>query len=149
MRVQNRRTDAFPTTWEIPAGVAVIWLLGAFLALPTGQGLAFAVAGHGFVWPDDQLGQNLLGLLMGDPGHGLRNKEAATLPSTPLIYVCAVVLELILAAAAAAALASWWRTVGPYAQFGMAARHEVVAVLGGSSLRKRAGTIRPDLARRR
>ncbi|MEO7626676.1 MAG: hypothetical protein ABIS91_10460 [Nocardioides sp.] len=145
MRVQSRRTDAFPTTWEIPAGVALIWVVGAFLALPAGQGLAYAATGHGFVWPGDQLGSSLLGLLTGEPGRGLSKNIAAVVPSTILVYICAVIVELALATTAATALVWWWRTVGPYAQFGMAARHEVVAVLGRSSLHKRSLTIRPDL----
>jgi hypothetical protein len=39
VRVQSRRTGVFPTTWEIPVGIGLIWLLAAFLALPAGQGI--------------------------------------------------------------------------------------------------------------
>ena len=53
-----------------------------------------------------------------------------------------------LAAAVVLGFAWWWRTVGPYAQFGMAPRHEVAAVLGRGHLMRRRGTIRPDSSSR-
>lgn len=145
MRVQNRRTDVFPTTWEIPVGIGLIWLLGSFLALPAGQGLAFALSGDGFVWPGPELGQSLLGLLTGDAGRGLPPRLQAGVPPTVLVYAAAVVVELGLASAAVFGLSWWWRTVGPLAQFGMAARQEVAAVLGRQQLMRRRETIRPDL----
>lgn len=143
--MQSRRTDAFPTTWEIPVGVGLVWLLAAFLALPAGQGIAFALQGEGFVWPGPRLGESLLGLLGGEPGRGLGRELRSDLPPLPLIYAAALLVELALAAAAVVGFAWWWRTVGPYAQFGMAPRHEVAAVLGRGNLMRRRGTIRPDL----
>ena len=145
VRVQSRRTDVFPTTWEIPVGIGLIWLLGSFLALPAGQGLAFALSGTGFVWPGPELGQSTLGLLTGDAGRGLSPELQAATPPTVLVYAAAVVVELALASAAAIGLTWWWRTVGPLAQFGMAGRQEVAAVLGRRQLMRRRRTIRPDL----
>lgn len=145
MRVQSRRTDAFPTTWEIPVGIGLIWLLAAFLALPAGQAIAYALQGDGFVWPGPRLGESLLGLLGGEPGRGLSADLRTDLAPVALIYAAAIVVEIALAAAAVLGFAWWWRTVGPYAQFGMAPRHEVAAVLGRSHLMQRRGTIRPDL----
>lgn len=145
MRVQSRRTDAFPTTWEIPVGIGLVWLLAAFLALPAGQGVAFALQGDGFVWPGPRLGESLLGLLGGEPGRGLRADLRSDMPPVALVYAAAVVVELTLATAALVGLTWWWRTVGPYAQFGMAPKHEVLAVLGRGHLMRRRGTIRPDL----
>lgn len=145
MRVQNRRTDAFPTTWEIPVGIGLVWLLAAFLALPAGQGVAFFLQGDGFVWPGPRLGESLLGLLGGEPGRGIGAELRANLPPVALVYAGAVVIELTLATAALVGLTWWWRTVGPYAQFGMAPKHEVLAVLGRTHLMRRRGTIRPDL----
>lgn len=147
VRVQSRRTDAFPTTWEIPVGIGLVWLLASFLALPAGQGVAFALQGDGFVWPGPRLGESLLGLLGGEPGRGLGTDLRSDLPPVVLVYAAAVVVELALAASALVGFTSWWRTVGPYAQFGMAPRHEVAAVLGRGHLMRRRGTIRPDLAR--
>lgn len=145
MRVQSRRTDVFPTTWEIPVGIGLVWLLGSFLALPAGQGIAFALSGNGFVWPGHELGQSLLGLLTGDAGRGLSPGLQGAVPPTLLVYAAAVVLELALASAAVIGLSWWWRTVGPLAQFGMATRQEVGAVLGRRQLVRRRQTIRPDL----
>lgn len=145
MRVQSRRTDAFPTTWEIPVGIGLIWVLAAFLALPAGQGIAFALRGDGFVWPGPELGQSVLGLLAGDVGRGLSPELRATAPTAVLVYVAAALVEAALATAAVLGLSWWGRTVGPLAQFGMAGRHEVAGVLGRGQLMRRRKTIRPDL----
>ena len=67
------------------------------------------------------------------------------MPPTVLVYAAAVVVELGLASAAVIGLSWWWRTVGPLAQFGMATRQEVAAVLGRRQLMRRRRTIRPDL----
>ena len=149
MRVQSRRTDAFPMTWEIPVGIGLVWLLGTVLALPTGQGIVFVICGHGFVWPGPQVGPSLIGLFAGTPGRGLSVGLVAALPSVLLIYAAALMVEAALTVATVLGLAWWWRTVGPSAQFGMAARHEVAAVLGRQALMRRRKTIRPDLADRR
>jgi hypothetical protein len=145
VRVQSRRTDAFPTTWEIPVGIGLIWLLAALLALPAGQGVAFALQGDGFVWPGPRLYESLLGLLSGEPGQGLGAALRSDLPPVALVYTTAVLVELTLAIASVLGFAWWWRTVGPYAQFGMAHRHEVAEVLGRGQLMRRRWTIRPDL----
>ncbi len=145
MRVQNRRTDVFPTTWEIPVGIGLVWLLGAVLALPAGQAIAFALGGDGFVWPGPNLGRSLLGLFTGDPGRGLSADQRATIPPLFLIYAVAVVLEVALATAALVGFSWWWRTVGPLAQVGMATKTEVASVLGRGQLMRRRKTIRPDM----
>ena len=148
MRVQARRTDAFPTTWEIPAGVALTWLLGVFLAFPLGQGAALVAVGQGFAWPGPELGTSIAGLLTGEPGRGLPRDLHTALPPTPLVYAAVLLVELCLAGVAVLGLSWWWRTVGPFAQFGMAARQEVAAVLGRGQLRRRRRIIRPDLVGR-
>ena len=145
MRVQNRRTDVFPTTWEIPVGIGLVWLFGAVLALPAGQGVAFALQGDGFVWPGPRLGVSLLGLVAGDPGRGLPHEFQFVVPPAAVVYALVLVLEVALAAAVVTGLAGWWRTIGPLAQVGMATKHEVAAVLGQRQLMRRAKTIRPDL----
>jgi hypothetical protein len=148
MRVQARRTDAFPTTWEIPVGISLTWLLGVFLAFPLGQGIALVAVGQGFVWPGPVLGTSIVGLLTGEPGRGLPRELRTALPPTPLVYVTVLLVELCLAGVAVLGLSWWWRTVGPFAQFGMAARQEVAGVLGRGQLRRRRRTIRPDLVGR-
>lgn len=127
-------------------GIGLVWLLAAFLALPAGQGVAFALQGDGFVWPGPRLGESLFGLLNGEPGRGLDAHLRFNTPPVALVYAAAVVVELALATSAFVGFTFWWRTVGPYAQFGMAAKHEVVEVLGRGQLMRRRRTIRPDLA---
>lgn len=144
MRVQTQRTDVLPLTWELPAGIALTWLLAAALALPVGQGLAYLLVGESFVWPGQAMGESLLGLLAGEPGRGLPLAVASKGPPTSLVYGSAVVVEMAVAIVAVWGLAWWWRTAGPAAQFGLASRHEVEAVLGRRVLRRRRKTIRPD-----
>lgn len=145
MRVQSRRTDVFPTTWEIPVGIGLVWLFAAVLAFPAGQGVAFLVRGNGFVWPGPKLGESLLGLLGGDPARGLSTALRAAVPPTGMIYSAVAIIEVALATAAIVGFTWWCRTVGPLAQIGMAAKHEVAAVLGRDQLMRRRMTIRPDL----
>ena len=147
VRVQSRRTDVFPTTWEIPVGIGLVWLLGVFLALPAGQSVAFALTGSGFVWPGPKLAASLMGLLAGDPGRGFPPEVRQAVPTTPVVYAMVAVVEVALGASAMVGLSWWWRTVGPYAQVGMASRPEVDAVLGRAQLMRRRATIRPDLAK--
>lgn len=145
MRIQNRRTDVLPLTWELPAGVTLTWVLAAVLALPVGQGLAYQLHGRFFAWPGPALGQSVLGLLSGEPGRGLPGELARDIPPVPLVYAGVAVAELVVAAVAMWALAWWWRTAGPAAQFGLARRQEVEKVLGRRALRRRRATLRPDL----
>lgn len=126
-------------------GIGLIWLLGAVLALPAGQSLAFAVRGDGFVWPGPALGECILGLLSGDVGRGLSLDLRSAPPPAVVVYAAAGGVELALATAAVLGLSWWWRTVGPLAQFGMADKREVAAVLGRGQLMQRRKTIRPDL----
>lgn len=144
MRVQSQRTDVLPLTWELPAGLGLTWCLAAVLALPVGQGLAYLLVGERFAWPGQELGQNLLGLLAGEPSRGLPLPAAGNGPQTGLVYGCIALVEVMVAIVAIWALGWWWKTGGPAAQFGLATRHEVQAVLGPRALRKRRKTIRPD-----
>lgn len=145
MRVQRSRTDAVPLTWEVPAALAGGWLILALVALPTVQGAACLASGAGFPWPQGALVESVLGLLAGTPGEGLTDRQATAIPSTYLVYGAVTLIELILAAVAGCGLALWWRSAGPGAQVGLAARHQVRHVLGPSNLHRRRTTIRPDL----
>jgi len=145
MRVQSRRTDVFPTTWEIPVGIGLTWAFASVLVLPFGQGLACLVVGEPFVWPRKRLSVSLLGLVEGEPGRGLPPDIVRQLPPTALVYACIIAAELMMAVLAVWGLSFWWRTVGPLAQFGVATRHEVADVLGRRALARSRDTIRPDL----
>jgi hypothetical protein len=97
-----------------------------------------------FAWPGQHLGQSLLGLLAGEPDRGLPIADTIGAPSTVLVYVCITLVEAAIAFIAALGFAWWWRTAGPAAEFGLAGRLEVEAVLGRRALRSRRKTIRPD-----
>ena len=112
MRVQSRRTDVFPTTWEIPTGLGLVWLLGSVLALPTGQGLVYAVAGDGFAWPGHRLPESLQGLLTGQVGTALPHEFQASTPPTIIVVAAILVLEVILSGCTIWAFARWWRRLG-------------------------------------
>lgn len=145
MRVQSRRTDVLPLTSEVPAVIALTWLLAGALALPVGQGLAYLVVGRSFAWPGQKVGESIFGLLSGEPGRGLPGTIANQMPPIPLVYCGVAVVELVLAVVAISGLAWWSRTAGPAAEFGLASSREVEAVLGRRALRRRRTTIRPDL----
>lgn len=141
MRVQHQRTDVLPLTWEIPVTIGLGWLVLAVLALPGGQGLAYAVTGRDLVWPSGELAASLAGLLSGQPGVGVSGGP----PDDAVVYAVIGVAEVVVAAVAAWVSVWWWRTTGPGAQYGLASRHEIRAVLGEGPLLRRRGTIRPDL----
>lgn len=145
VRAQRTRSDALPLTWEVPVAVAGVWLMLMVLALPAGQGLACAVIGHGFIWPQGGLAESVRGLFAGIPGRGLTSREASEIPASALVYAAVVVLELMLTAVAVWGLRWWWRSIGPGAQTGIAGKHEVQRVLGAGSLSSRRAVIRPDL----
>jgi hypothetical protein len=73
-----------PLTWELPASIALTWVLAAVLALPVGQGLACLVLRQSFAWPGPALGQSVLGLLSGERhwgGHARRRAHLAGRPA--------------------------------------------------------------------
>jgi hypothetical protein len=127
----------------------VVLLLG--IAALTGLGVAAAVFGGGWVWPNgqDHVGPVLEGLLTGHPGRALSPRQQLQLPSSALMYVCVGVCELLLlagAAVCAVAFARYRRPAG--VGRGMATRGEARQVLGASRLRQAAPLLRPDLSKR-
>lgn len=145
VRVRRTRSDVLPLTWEVPAAVAGVWVMLMVLALPAGQGLACAVTGHGFIWPQGGLAGSVRGLFAGTPGRGLTPREASQIPASSLVYAAVVILEVMLTAVAVWGLTWWWGSIGPGAQTGIAGKHEVQRVLGAGSLSGRRAVIRPDL----
>jgi hypothetical protein len=140
MRVQQRRTNPFPSTWELPAGITLGWICLTVLCLPAGQSSARLLQTGRFQWPAN-LVVTISGLLHGDAGAGI----LLPAPSLILVYVCGLCLAGGVTAGSAWALRQWWITVGPLAQVGVAPAAEVAATVGRSSLRCRGRTIRPDL----
>ena len=143
MGVQHARTDVLPLTWEIPTTIGLAWVVLVVVGLPAGQALAYAVSGAGAQWPD-HLPEALVGLLAGRPGVGL----AGAPPTVAIVYVAIGLVELIVTVVGLWVMSWWWRTTGPGAQYGLASRHEVRAVLGEREIKRRRGTIRPDLTGR-
>jgi hypothetical protein len=66
-------------------------------------------------------------------------------PAAPLVFVLIGLVEVVITAVGVFMFSSWWRSAGPGAQYGLAARHEVRSVLGRRELGRRRGAVRPDL----
>lgn len=141
MRVQHQRTDVLPLTWEIPVTIALGWLVLAAVVLPVGQSLAYAITGRALVWPNGGLTGSLGGLLSGRPGVGAGGRP----PPTAVVYAVIAVAEAVVGAVALWVTLWWWRSAGPGAQYGLAAKREIRTVLGEGQLLRRRKTIRPDL----
>jgi len=144
------RRDPQPMTrgWEAPvlvlAGVAVA--LG--LAALTGLGVAGALFGGGWVWPEgsDTAGQVLGGVLSGQPGAGLPADLHARVPGPTAVYGCVALAELFAVALSITAAVLFCRNRQPNdARRGMATRAEATTVLGRARLREARTIIRPDL----
>lgn len=145
MRAQQVRTDVMPLTWEIPAAIALSWLLLGVIALPAGQALAFLLAGHAAVWPDRDLFGSVWLLLHGQPGAGLSLAGRGTMPPAALVYTAIAATEFLTAGCAMGAFTMWWRHGGPGTQWGLGRRYDIEPVLGAGNLRRRRHLIRPDL----
>ncbi|SFE95727.1 type IV secretory system conjugative DNA transfer family protein [Blastococcus tunisiensis] len=140
------RADVGPWSWEIPAAVAMVWLMGAALLLPAARGTAAAVFGGGWVWPagSGALLASIGGLLSGDTAAGLDAVQVLLLPGAAVVYgVIGAVLMIFIAATGGAWLVC--KRLGVGAGTGMATRSEAQTVLGLSRLRGVAALIRPDL----
>jgi hypothetical protein len=128
MRAQQRRSDTMPTSWELPALIAVGFVMLAILAIPASAALV-----DGLRWP-----QNL----------GSISDEVFTGKARPEEYVALIGLEAVVALVGVFAALVWWHAAGPGAQVGLASRREVRRTLGPHALRRRRAGIRPDLRRR-
>ena len=142
---QQRRSNPYPLTWEIPVLVLVGVLLVAVLGVHTGRGLATLVAGHGWTWPDHlELFRSLPALLVGDLTAGLPPgtlPASAHAPLTPSIILSELLALAGLIAGARLVLDRW----GPQRLRGMATHTQVDAVLGVRHLHQVRHLIRPDL----
>ncbi len=140
----DRRTNPYPHTWEIPAGVAIAVLLVGALGIQLGRGLASFFTGHGWAWPASRnLFSSLPGVLGGDPAAGLIG--VTTGPSAAAVTGWIVTVEVLLLATATAAAICALRRWGPGRMKGMATAAEAETILGLTRLRKVARVVRPDL----
>jgi len=142
--IARRRPDPLPWSWEVPAGAALAWLSLSAGTLLAAQGAAGFLTGHGWLWPQQaRLFPALGGLLTGQVGVDV--DAPAGLPSTPLVYALAVLLELALLAVSVWAAVRFWTTAGPGRRSGMATRADAETILGAGRLRRVRTLIRPDL----
>lgn len=144
MLQQGRRSDPYPYTWEIPAGITVGVLIAVTFGLQVGRALANLAAGRGWTWP---AGRNLFtslgGILHGDAGAGLATPGGWASPTQLILWL--VIVELLIVTGLVAAAVWGMRRWGPHRMKGMASAEQAEAVLGVTRLRKVRHIIRPDL----
>lgn len=148
---RTRRQDPYPSTWEIPALVALTVTVVLAYGLHAGRGAATLLVGAGWTWPSSQgeLWRSLPALLGGDASAGLKpGLEAGASPSALLLALSITVVETSLVLLMAAGSLWWTRRYGPGRLRGSATRAEAQRVLGRARLRAVAAVVRPDLYRR-
>jgi hypothetical protein len=156
---RERLKNPYPWTWEIPAILISTTLFLAVVGTQLARSLANLMAGTGWTWPpaDPAAGSGAFssplgsafwtsvpGVLGGNPAAGLAEPVPADLASSPLIWVCLVLVEgALLAATAWGGVIAYKR--GPGRMKGMATAAEAEKLLGVTRLRKVAPLVRPDL----
>jgi hypothetical protein len=144
-----RRRDPQPIArgWELAVAAVGGALIAVALAALVGLGLASALWGGGWVWPQgaETITQVLGGLLDGNPGRGLPPDQLRQVARPIPVYASVVVAELVLLTATAitAVLVARHRRPGD-ARGGMATRREAEQALGLHQLRAGRSVIRPD-----
>lgn len=141
---QQRRTNPYPFTWEVPAVVAVGVGYALVMAVHLGRGAAhFAACGRWPLTPSGQLFTALPGILAGDAAAGLADPGCSPAASGLAGWVAAAVLLTALALVVVGKLAfDRW---GPGRLKGLASRSAAEAILGRGRLRSVRHVIRPDL----
>jgi hypothetical protein len=144
-----RRRDPQPISrgWELAVAAAGGALIAVALAALVGLGLASALWGGGWVWPQgsETITQVLGGLLHGNPGRGLPPDQLRQVAGPIPVYASVAAAELVLLTAAVitAVLVARHRRPGD-ARGGMATRREAEQALGLRQLRAGRAVIRPD-----
>jgi len=140
-----RFTNTAPSAGEFTIGFL---FAGVFVFLITPlivQGIVEWATSGGFAWPNRHLLGAYGGLLRGHFGTGLDRGVADGMPGDALMWVLAVVGE-VLAIGATVVVAMWMRDVtGASSRHGLATATQAAEALGLAPLRKRADQIRPDL----
>ncbi|WP_209308859.1 conjugal transfer protein [Blastococcus sp. CT_GayMR16] len=149
MTAPFRRRDPQPIArgWELAVAAAGGALIAVALAALVGLGLASALWGGGWVWPQgtETITDVLGGLLNGDPGRGLSPDQLGRVAGPVPVYACVAAAELVLLTAAVitAVLLARHRRPGD-ARGGMATHREAEQALGLRQLRAGRAVIRPD-----
>src|SRR3954449_9337605 len=145
----QRRRDPQPISrgWELAAAAAGGTVIAIALAALAGLGLASALWGGGWVWPQgtETVIHVLGGLLHGDPGRGLPPDQLRQVAGPVPVYACVAAAELVLVITGVigAVLISRYRRPGD-ARGGMATRGEAEQALGLRQLRAARAGICPD-----
>ena len=149
MTAPFRRRDPQPIAreWELAVTAVGGALIAVALAALVGLGLASALWGGGWVWPQgtETITHVLGGLLHGDPGRGLPPDQLRLVAGPIPVYACVAAAELALLTAAVitAVLVTRYRRPGD-ARGGMATHREAEQALGLRQLRAGRAVIRPD-----
>jgi hypothetical protein len=144
-----RRRDPQPIVWGWELAVAAVGaaLIAVALAALVGLGLASALWGGGWVWPQgtETITHVLGGLLDGSPGRGLPPDQLQQVAGPIPVYASVAATELVLLTAAVitAVLVARHRRPGD-ARGGMATRKQAQQALGLQQLRAGRAVIRPD-----
>ena len=149
MTTPFRRRDPLPIArgWELVVTAVGGALIAVALAALVGLGLASALWGGGWVWPQgtETITQVLGGLLAGNPGRGLPPGQLRQVAGPIPVYASVATAELVLLTAAVITAVLVARHRRPSdARGGMATRREAEQALGLCQLRAGRAVIRPD-----
>ena len=149
MSMERSRRDRFTNTAPSAGEVAIAFVLaGIFVFVITPlvvQGIVgWATSGH-YAWPNKHVLDAYGGLLRGHFGSGLAPAVADALPTDAVMWVLALVGEVV-AIGATVVVATWMRDLtGASSRHGLATATQAAEALGLPRLRKSAAVIRPDL----
>jgi len=145
MRIQQeRRTNPYPWTWEVPILVFLMVVLVHVIALQPARAIANLLTGAGWQLPaQENLFTSAPGLLGGDAGAGLDGPGPYASSSALWTWVALTQLALLVAVVFTVvwAVKRWGRGRVQ----GMATAAEAEQLLGVSRLRRNAAVVRPDL----
>ena len=157
---RERLKTPYPWTWEIPAAVTFVVLLGIVVGIQAGRTLANLVAGAGMTWPaaDSAIGGASFPRRSGQrsgpacPGSSPETPPPACPPRCPtelappwLVWAAVAGIELVFLS-----LTTWigvkcYTRWGPGRMRGMASAAEAEQLLGLSRLRRVSALVRPDI----
>lgn len=155
---RERLKTPYPWTWEVPAAVTFVVLLGIVVGIQAGRALANLLAGAGMTWPAaDSAGAaapppigaafwtSLPGVLSGEAAVGLPTPLPDELAPPWLVWATVSGIELVFLF-----LTTWigvkcYTRWGPGRMRGMASAAEAEQLLGLNRLRRVSALVRPDI----
>ncbi len=164
MQHERVRTP-YPWTWEIPATVTCMLLIGLVSGIQVGRTIANLVCGAGVTWPaTPQVAHDaaavpmpipspvgaafwtsLPGIITGDAAAGLPQPVPPDLAPPWLVWISVAITDLLILAATTWICVQWYLRWGPGRMRGMASPAEVAQLLGLRRIRRVAPLVRPDL----